>query len=566
VPETGNIPRANSLLWMLAGAVLFLSFGYTEMQGSDLWWNVAAGREILQNGSFWLSDSWSYTSAGNAWANHEWLADILYYLWVSAFGLESLVYWKWLVVVLAYLILQVSLSRKGVQPAAAFVCAVVAVAVAAPFIDIRPHLYSLLGFSVLLFLLLNRTPSIWKLLLLFVIWVNLHGGFIFGLMALGILIFPWHDLRLKALYQPARVVLLCTIACLLNPDGINSFLLPLIYALDSSSPYRQLGEWLPPFSPGGITSPLFIWALWALPVVALAYALPGVRKVNGVPWQRLVLCALTLLMSLTSRRFIPLFAISFAVMSAPVVAYCLEKIRVEKLNVALAIIALCWGGYRMLPYPLSAGPAYHYLTAEYSYPIDTLNYIEANTLGGNVFALYNWGGYIHWRTDGELKVFIDGRANTVYDDTTYNQYVDVLRGKPGWQELVESSGAEYFLWPYNMYGGLAKFQAMVNSGRWVPVYQDSLSYLLARNTVKLPENPKPSLATPHRMLAAGQLNAFRGDAAAAAIQAKEVLNQIPYQRGACNLAVNSLRQSGKKDEADEISRGCKKIFPSRHLL
>ncbi len=263
MPETGSLPRTTSLLWMLVGAVLFLSFGYTEMQGSDLWWNVAAGREILQNGSVWLVDRWSYTSAGNDWANHEWLADILYYLWVSAFGLASLVYWKWLIVVFSYLTLQASLSRNGIHPAAAFFCAVVAVAVAAPFIDIRPHLYSLLGFSVLLFLLLERTASIWKLVLLFVIWVNLHGGFIFGLMALGILIFPWHDLRLKTLYQSARVLLVCTVACLFNPDGINSFLLPLSYALDSSSPYRQLGEWLPPFSPGGITSPLFFWALWA---------------------------------------------------------------------------------------------------------------------------------------------------------------------------------------------------------------------------------------------------------------------------------------------------------------
>jgi hypothetical protein len=323
MPYTENNSRAESLVWMLAGAVLFLSFGYTEMQGSDLWWHIAAGREILQNGSVWLSDSWSYTSAGNAWVNHEWLADILYYGWVSAFGLESLVYWKWLVVVLSYLILQVSLSRKGVQPAAAFICAAVAVAVAAPFIDIRPHLYSLLGFSVLLFLLLDRTPAAWKLVLLFVIWVNLHGGFIFGLMALGVLVFPWRDLRLQAFYQPARIILLCTLACLLNPDGINSFLLPLKYALDASSPYRQLGEWLPPFSPGGIRSPLFVWALWAVPIVALVYALPGVRRVTGVPWQRLALCALTLLMALTSRRFIPLFAISLAVMSAPVVAYFL---------------------------------------------------------------------------------------------------------------------------------------------------------------------------------------------------------------------------------------------------
>ena len=249
--------RVNHLLWLLAGAMLYLSYGYTEMQGSDLWWHLAAGREILQNGSVWLRDSWSYTSIDAPWANHEWAADIVYYAWASVFGLESLVYWKWLVVVATFLVLQLALRRECKQTAAAFLCAGFALAVAAPFIDVRPHLYSLLGFSVLFYLLLERVAATWKLMLLFVVWVNLHGGFIFGLMALSILIFPWRDLRLETLGKSAIVLLMCTLACLLNPDGIDSFLLPLTYALDSSSPYRQLGEWLPPFAPGGIQAPLY---------------------------------------------------------------------------------------------------------------------------------------------------------------------------------------------------------------------------------------------------------------------------------------------------------------------
>ncbi|MBE9538848.1 MAG: hypothetical protein IMF06_07170, partial [Proteobacteria bacterium] len=350
--------QASKMLWLLAGVVMYLSFGFTEMQGSDLWWHVAAGREILQNGSLWLADSWSFTFLGSPWVNHEWLADILYYGWVVALGLESLVYWKWLVVILTYVILQLSLVRDNHQPAASFICAVIAIAIAAPFIDIRPHLYSLLGFSVLLYLLLNRTTATWKLALLFVVWVNVHGGFIFGLMALAILVFPWDDLRVAALAKPIRILVVCTLACLINPDGINSFLLPLTYALDASSPYRQLGEWLPPFSPGGIRSPLFLWAMWSVPVIALAYALPVVRRVTGVPWPGLALCGLTLLMSLTSRRFIPLFAISLAVMSAPLAGLLLQKLKAERVSAALALLALGYAGFRLLPYPISAGPAY----------------------------------------------------------------------------------------------------------------------------------------------------------------------------------------------------------------
>jgi len=555
---------AQKLLWLLAGAILYLSFGFTEMQGSDLWWHIAAGRRVLESGSVWLTDSWSFTFAGAPWTNHEWFTDFLYYCWVLVFGVESLVYWKWLVIILTYAVLQVALTRVSKQYAAALFCAALAAAVAAPFIDIRPHLYSLLGFSILIYMLLNRTSSIWKLGVLFVVWVNLHGGFIFGLMALGILVFPWRDLRVAALARPAWIVFVCTLACLINPDGINSFLLPLTYALDADSPFRQLAEWLPPFRPGGIRSPLFIWVAGTTPVIALAYALPAVRRATGMPWEGLALCALTLLMSLTSRRFIPLFAIAWAVLSAPLIGLLLQKLKAERVNIVLALLALSYGAFRLLPYSLSAGPAYHYLTAEYSYPIDMLNYVEANDLQGNIFAFYNWGGYIHWRTDGKLKVFIDGRANTVYDDDTYNAYVAVLGSKPGWLDIVESSEADYFLWPYHIRGG-EKFQAMMTTGRWQVVYQDSVSYLLARKSVRLAEHREPSLATPYRILSAAHLNALRGNNTAAAVQAERVLQQIPYQKGACTLATRAHLRLGDTVKAEEIITNCRAYFPSNQL-
>ncbi len=173
-----------AILWAVAGAITFLSFGYTEMQGSDLWWHVAAGRELLQTGTLWMVDDWSFSATGAPWTNHEWLSDLIFYQWVQAFGLESLVYWKWLVVVCCYSILQYVLYRESGSYISGFVCAAVAIAVAAPFIDVRPHLYSLLNFSVLLYLLLGRKPATWKLAFLFVVWVNLHGGFFFGLLEL----------------------------------------------------------------------------------------------------------------------------------------------------------------------------------------------------------------------------------------------------------------------------------------------------------------------------------------------------------------------------------------------
>lgn len=35
----------------------------------------------------------------------------------------------------------------------------------------------------------------------------------------------------------------------------------------------------------------------------------------------------------------------------------------------------------------------------------------------------------------------------VYDDETLQRYREVNAKRPGWLEIVESSGAEYILWP-----------------------------------------------------------------------------------------------------------------------
>lgn len=554
---------AGRLLVLAAAGVLSLSFGYTEMAGSDMWWHLAAGRELLQTGTLWMVDDWSFTAHGKDWLNHEWLADLIYYGWVSIWGVPSLVYWKWLVIVATFSTLLVVLTRSSGSALAALVCTGFALANAAPFLDVRPHLYSLLGFSLLLLLRLQRPASTWLLAGLFVLWVNLHGGFFFGLMALGILLFPWRQPGVVAIRGAVVVGVICLLACLLNPSGFKVLLYPLAYAFDEASPFRGIGEWLPPFKPGGIRSPLFFTLMW-LPLAGLAYLLPGVRRALDVPWEGIVLTALTLAMALTSRRFIPLFGMSLAVMLAPLLALCLQRLRLEKFSPVLAGMVLLYGLYRLLPYPVESGPAFHYLTAQYSYPVETLNFMEANRLEGNVFALWNWGGYIHWRTDGALKVYVDGRADTIFDDDTYLRYVTVLGSRPGWLELVEGSGADYILWPHTRGKGREKLRELVATGRWQPVYRDAVSWLLMK-TAAAERDWVPSPASPWRDLAMAENSNLAREGDKALRYARSVRELIPWHKGACSLLVTIHRQQGDEGAAEDVLADCRSYFPSAYL-
>jgi len=564
VTVTDTRARLTTLLLFLAGLLFYLSFGYTEMAGSDMWWHVAAGRELLQTGTLWMVDDWSYTAAGSDWLNHEWLSDIIYYTWVSLWGVESLVYWKWLVVVTTFLLLQAALARISGNGFAGLVCAVLAAAIAAPFIDVRPHLYTLLNFCLLLFLLLGRRANPWLLVPLFVVWVNLHGGFFFGLMALGILLFPWRDLRLESLRFAAFVGLACVLAAALNPSGVGTFLYPLKYAFDDTSPFRQLAEWQPPDKPGGIRSPLFFVFRWA-PAVALLYLLPPVRRRVAIPWEGIALTALTLAMAMTSRRFIPLFAISLAVLLAPLVGLLLAFLRNRLAGLGLATALLLAAAWRVLPYPLQAAPAFHYLVAEYSYPVDLVNFMQVNGLRGNVFAYYNWGGYLHWRTDGALKVYIDGRADTLYSADIYNSYVKVMRSVPGWIQRVEASGAGYMLWPHLRADGHRKLDQLLRTGRWRLLYRDGRGWLAARRGTPVPDQLRDTPDSAWREMSLARAALDVRDTARAVLHARAARATMPWHQRACRLLIGVALQEGREQDARDVLADCLVYFPSRSL-
>ncbi|GAB5413764.1 MAG: hypothetical protein Cons2KO_13670 [Congregibacter sp.] len=568
VSQQGALDQPRPGLWLSVGALIYLSFSYTEMLGSDLWWHIAAGREIVQAGSLWLVDDWSFTALGQPWRNHEWLADLIFYGWVNAFGLASLVYWKWLTIIAAFVLLQLALTRVTRSPAAALAATVLACAIAAPFMDMRPQLYTLVGVAVLLCIALERRPRLLELLALFLVWANLHGGFVFGLMLLAVLSFPWRALHLGTLRNWAPRLGVCCAICLVNPDGLQVFLLPLTYALDSSSPYRGLGEWISPFVDGGIRSPLYPYTLVIAAGLAAFWVLPGVRRKVRFSPEALGFALLTAAMSATSRRFIILWAFAFALLVAPFIAAVLRgalaAIAPRWLAVCLLLVAAVFGVYRQHPYPLRANVAFHYLTAEYAYPHALADFLQLNKLQGKTFAYYNWGGFLHWRTDGAIKVFIDGRANTVFDDQTYRDYVAVLGFRPGWLERVENSGAQIVIWPHSR-GGERMARGLQQTRRWRRLYEDVRGVVLARDTLALPPTLRLPRDTVESALAKGFVAARAGDLDAALVAAKTALAEQPWHQGACTAAKRALIRLDRKSEAAEVVKACRTWFPSRYL-
>lgn len=549
-----------SVLWYFASIPSLWSFGYTTMWGSDLWWHIANGRRILADKALPLTDIWSFTRAGQPWLQHEWLSDLVFQLWVSLLGMNSLVYWKWSILILTFLLLFHITRRLTDDPLVSYVAVLVAAATAAPFLDIRPHLYSALGYVLVLCLTLlpNRPPS--YLPLIFLCWVNLHGGFFFGLMALTVLLLP-HVISSRSMVRRRTIIIWAAsvMACLFNPNGVWAFTYPLRYAFESGSPFaRAIGEWMSPLVSGGIPAPFYPYAVGIFLGALVVLFLKGLHRRQASTWPALTLALLTLAMSLTSRRFIVLFAISQAVIVAPafaaVIPARLHMISRLAAPALIALLGLIW----LLPYPLKPY-AFHYLTVEDAFPVDTCNFIEANQLSGNVFSYYNWGGYLHLRTDGRMKAYIDGRADTVYDDDTMLRYAAVQAFKPGWEGIIDSSGAKYILWPRNQQG--RPLAELVTTGRWQVLFDDFVSVLLVRSDQRPSESLKPSPDSPYRRVTEGIKNIEQRRFDDAERNLRDALAMTPFIKLACDSLGHAQAQQGKKQEALQTLEECQRIFP-----
>lgn len=557
--QAGAAPTAPvTSLWYFAAIPVIWSYGYTVMLGSDLWWHLAGGRWMVENRTVFVRDPYSFTAAHEWWLNDAWLADVFLHAWAQRFGRASLVYWKWACLLATWLLLFHVLIRIHADRLSAFVAMTFGLAVAAPFLDVRPQLFSFLGFVVLLELTAGRDRPSAGVVALFFLWANLHAGFLIGVLALPILVLPvW----LREPAERRRVLLLvaiCWAVCLVNPSGIEAFSRPLRYALDPTSPFRELGEWQPPFRPGGIRSWLYPYAIAGFGLSAGVTCFAWWRgRTRPQDWVALAVALATLAMSLRSRRFVPFFAIAQAVPVSFALRELLGRMTSQLPAMLAPSVALALGLFWIWPYPKDSA-AFHFVTADYEFPIDTCGFAEANELSGRVFNYYNWGGYLHLCTRGQLKVFVDGRSETVYSDETFLQYIDVLHERPGWRNVIERSGADFVLWPSRR-GRVVR--TLAESGDWIPLYSDSVSTLLARAAAHDERRWKPSPETPYRSLTLGFVEMNRKNLVEAERHFEHALDEDRYLLPACNFLAMTHALAGHVGEVARTFERCRAIFP-----
>jgi len=177
-------------VWLLLPPLgLLIVLNFTLIRPNDFWWHLRTGQIIFDTGVIPTTDLFSFTRAAQPWTNQGWLMQVILFLLYRAGGLPLIIFFHALTIVGGYVLVEAACLRSRSQRAAAL-ATLAAAAIGVANWNVRPQSVSFLFFGLLLFVLeRHRTrggKSIWVLPGLFALWVNLHGGFIFGMGLLGI--------------------------------------------------------------------------------------------------------------------------------------------------------------------------------------------------------------------------------------------------------------------------------------------------------------------------------------------------------------------------------------------
>jgi hypothetical protein len=403
----------------------------------DVFWHRAAGTWMLDHHRVMTHDLFSYTATGHRWATPEWGYDVVLAGSVRLVGPVG--FWLLSAGVASLTVVAVALRSRLVGAGwtvTGLLCVETSAAVTL-FLDDRPQVVSYLLVALLLLLLAlarRRRGVLVAVPVLFVLWANLHGSFLLGLLVLALEAlaarFPWRVGRVGVtdplpVRTSALLLLASGAATLVNPFGLGVY--RSAFAVTFNPTVRRLiGEWQSP----DFHDPATL-ALVVLPLVATVATFAFTDRT--VPAVELALASFLLISTLDASRFLPYFAIIWCAMAARCPPVPEEQLR-PNLLVAPMVAVL---GFAFLHGPwLPAGQAAG------SVPVRAVAYLQSHP--GRVFSTYLWNDYLDLK---RIPVFVDGRTELYTSSPVLTEYLAVDGVTTDPDPILRRYGVRYVLWP-----------------------------------------------------------------------------------------------------------------------
>lgn len=413
-----------------AFALWGLVIGLAPLRDNSFLTHLATGR-LLLDGGIPTADPYSWTAQGSPWVVQSWLASLVYGLADQLGGGTGLrLLMGALTAVLAALVWRLARPAGSLIARVAIVALVVGIGTEAW--TERPLLFGLVFLAVLLVAAEDGLDPRWAVPV-FWLWVNVHGSFPLGLVALGLLALGRH-LDGGSSRTERRVLLwglLGTALGALNPLGPKLLLFP-VQLLSKQETLRNIVEWK---SPTFDTVGQRLFLVQVVVAVVLLVRRPSYR----VALPLVVFTAAALLglrnVPVASLVLVPGMAIGVAGLGS------IDGAR-RSLGTAVGAIALVALG--LLVTVSESGRENFALGA---YPVDAVEWLDGEGLVGTDVRLVSRdyvGNYLEALEGDDVRVFMDDRYD-MYPAEVSADYIDLVKGlDPG--AVLERHDAEVVLW------------------------------------------------------------------------------------------------------------------------
>ena len=458
---------------------------------TDLWWHLRTGEMIVSSGSIPDRDTLSFTADGAPWLNHEWLAEVVFFRVHEAGGILGLLILVASVVTAAFSIMYVRMRRRGAAPLIALIVLVCAWIASINSIYLRIQPFTLLLLAVYLLLLdefrrTGRRKLLLPLPVLMLLWANVHGGFAVGLAVIAIaLVGASLDRRSGASSLgpgDIRALVVClaasTLASFATPGGLETFLYPFRFVSPNFFT-ENINESQRP----GFADPISL----AFELLLLGLIASALVRRKSTSWADVLLILGVAHLGLSQLRHMSVFAVAAAPVLAGFATDAMETLRRGKtpsavrpagrglaaLHIAILVAALL----------VLAAIASQYLSdvtlrsvERKDYPAAACDFLRSGEWGTNIIADYRWGGYILWNLGSPFRTFIDGRADTVFAESTFRTYLRIFSLQPGWEAALRNSAAVLVL--VEPQSRLAA--ALSKEREWQELYRDGAAVVFGR--------------------------------------------------------------------------------------
>jgi len=454
---------------------LFLGLSLTEARvailsgDSDPALHRRLGEWMIQHHAIIHEDNLLHTYHGSSMAK-EWLSEVLFAAAGRLFGWNGFVLLAATLIATCFWLLYRQLLAEGCDTIVATGLVLVAMLASSMHWLARPHLFTHLltvAFAGQLRWFQRGRVSPRRLFILLpslmILWVNLHGAFITGLVliamyALGSAIDAWR----KAMRQDkakifVALLLVCGVASVVNPSGwrLHAHIVSFLRSRELSTLTTEFSS--PNFHAVGMDGVLLLLLLLAGTLLIVRPRLDATHVLLVGGWGYF---------ALLSARNVPIFALVTTALLAQWITEYIEtnrdahwsrlcrgcSARLQAMdrgagNTAIIAAAACvllvmakpalTGGVPLFPTDFPAD----------RYPVAAVDYVRTHpdAIRGEMFNHFVWGGYLEFALP-ERKPFIDSR-NVLYGLDLVHEFLVANGPKPGWESVFAKYNVGWTILP-----------------------------------------------------------------------------------------------------------------------